>query len=580
MTVVPSRRLVRPTYRLRSRPSAMVALAAALAAASVWLVALTPCAAAQGGASVATAPLLVPGQTVSGNTASDTVISHSLESLPTCTKDEELWTLNLTAGEKVLLKGQNGAPASDFQVQAVPPGVTETALLGDSPIAGVQTGSLSDGLSFAAARSGTWLIALGPACGFEGHDGPYQLAATLTPPTFVAGTGGGNTIATAVALAPGKTFSGNTAADAAISHSLQSLPTCTKDEELWTLNLTAGEKVLLNGQTEAPASDFQVEAVPPGVSEPTLLGVAPVAGVQTGSLSSGLSFAAARSGTWLIAVGPACGFEGHDGPYQLAATVTPPTFVAGTGGGDTIATAPLLGSGQTVSGNTAADAAIPHSLVSVSPCTKDEELWTLSLAAGDKVLLKGQTEAPASDFQIEAIPPGVSEPTLLGVAPIAGVQSASLTNGLSFAAPKSGTWLIVVGPACGFEGHDGPYQLTTSVIPLRPLLSSNTSKLVVFRGSAGVEIGCRTAPCAGEVELTKQIVVKHRKGRRVISHRKTVILASASFSLAAGKSETVHLRLTSTGKRLLAHAARHHLTAKLVIAAQGASTIAKTVIVS
>jgi hypothetical protein len=566
--------------RRATHPRLRIALAAALVAVSAWLLVLAAGAAAQGGTTIGTAPPLTPGQTVSGNSASDSVISHSLESLPTCTQDEELWTLSLTAGEHVLLKGPTASPASDFQVQAVPPGVGETTLLGDSPIAGVQSGSLSNGLSFAAARTGTWLIVVGPACGFEGHDGPYQLAATVTPPTFVAGTGGGNTIASAVALAPGRTTSGNTAADSAISHTLESLPTCTQDEELWTLNLVAGEKVLLNGQTEAPASDFQVQAIPPGTSEPTLLGVAPVAGVQSGSLSNGLSFAAARTGTWLIVVGPACGFEGHDGPYQLAATVTPPTFVAGTGGGNTIATAPLLSSGVTVSGNTAADAAIPHSLAAVSACTKDEELWTLNLTAGDKVLLKGQTEAPASDFQLEAIPPGVSEPTLLGVAPIALAQSASLENGLSFAASKSGTWLIVVGPACGYEGHDGPYQLTTSVIAVRPALSSNTSKVVVSRGVAAVEVGCRTAPCSGEVELTEEIVVRHRKHRRVIRHMKTVILASASFSLPAGKDETIHLQLTSTGRRLVAHAAKHHLTAKLTIVAKGADTVTKTVVVS
>ena len=74
--------------------------------------------------------------------------------------------------------------------------------------------------------------------------------------------------------------------------------------------------------------------------------------------------------------------------------MTPPAFIAGPGGGNTVENAPLLTPGVTVSGNTAADNDISHNLNSDAACTKDEELWTLNLIAGDNVTLKGADEAP------------------------------------------------------------------------------------------------------------------------------------------------------------------------------------------
>jgi hypothetical protein len=405
------------------------------------------------------------GITYSGNSASEPVIGHDLHSDRACTNDEQLWQVELAAGEQVLLRGVTSAPASGFAVEAIPPGVTEAQLLGTAPIPGVESGSLSEGLSFAASHSGTWMIVVGPGCG--GSDGPYQFSAAVTPAGFAPGPGGGATIAAAPALSPGVTVSGNTAADGVIPNDLHSDRACTRDEELWTITLTAGDQVLLRGLTEPPASGFAVEAIPPGVTEPQLLGTAPIAGVASGSLSEGLSFAAARGGMWLVVVGPGCG--GSDGPYQLSATVTAPVFLAGSGGGNTIAAAPLLTPGLTVSGNTAADAVIGHDLHSDRACTLDEELWRLQLLRGDKVALGGRTEPPASGFAVEAIPPGVTEPQLLGTAPLSGVEAGSLSESLAFTASAPGTWLVVVGPGCG--GGDGPYQLSTSLVPILPRIT-------------------------------------------------------------------------------------------------------------
>jgi hypothetical protein len=428
-------------------------------ASSASLLIAPSAALAAGGVTVETAPLLSAGQIVSGNTASDSVISQSLESIPSCVHNEELWTLSLTAGDQVLLQGREAAPASRMDVDALPPGVTDGQLLGTTKITGAQAGNLHEGLSFAAARSGTWLVIVGDDCEY-GAPGPYELTATVTPPVFTAGPGGGTTVETAPLLSPSEIVSGNTASDTVISQSLESIPSCVHDEELWTLSLTAGDQVLLQGREEAPASRMDVEALPPGVTDAQLLGIANIAGAQAGNLHEGLSFAAARSGTWLVIVGDDCEY-GAPGPYQLTATVTPPVFTAGPGGGTTVETAPLISSGQTVSGNTASDAVIAQSLEAGPVCMHDQELWRVNLSAGYHVLLQGREEAPASRFDIEAFPPGATDAQVLGIAKIEGAQDGNLHEGLSFAVARSGTWLLVVGDNCEY-GAPGPYQLTVT----------------------------------------------------------------------------------------------------------------------
>jgi hypothetical protein len=246
-------------------------------------------------------------------------------------------------------------------------------------------------------------------------------------------------------------------------------------------------------------------------------------------------------------------------------------------GGATIATAPALTSGVTVSGNTAADTVISHTLASL-PCVHDEELWTLNLVAGEHVLLKGQLEAPANEFTVEAVPPGISESTLVGTSPISGVSSGSLQSGVSFSASKSGTWLIVVGASCEYGSADGPYQLTAQ--GPRPQVAPKASRLVVHRGRLAVPISCSHATCSGSVDLVGQITYRHRRGHRTVTRRQSVVLAVGTFSLGGGRSETLDLTPTAAGKGLLTHAYQHNITARLTLRAKGGNVSATTVVVT
>jgi hypothetical protein len=80
---------------------------------------------------------------------------------------------------------------------------------------------------------------------------------------------------------------------------------------------------------------------------------------------------------------------------------------------------------------------------------------------------------------------------------------------------------------------------------LAPIVELPASKLVVSGGSVRVPLLCVGATCTGTIELSGQIVVKHRKGRRTISKKQTVLLAKRAYSLAAGSSATIAIRLTA-----------------------------------
>jgi Carboxypeptidase regulatory-like domain len=97
--------------------------------------------------------------------------------------------------------------------------------------------------------------------------------------------------------------------------------------------------------------------------------------------------------------------------------------------------------------------------------------------------------------------------------------------------------------------------LTSPPVPKLKFASSST-KLSVSHGSVVVAIACMEAACRGAGELTVQVPVGRGRGKH--AHKETFIVAKGSFSLAAGKTGTIVLRLTKSGKALLAAVSKHH----------------------
>ena len=92
-----------------------------------------------------------------------------------------------------------------------------------------------------------------------------------------------------------------------------------------------------------------------------------------------------------------------------------------------------------------------------------------------------------------------------------------------------------------------------------------------------VKLVCSGAPCHGFVELTTQVVGRHREGARVVFGPETLILAKGSFSLAVGKSASIALHLTPVGRKRLAHAEPHPLAAEFLISLTSGEASAKPV---
>jgi hypothetical protein len=116
--------------------------------------------------------------------------------------------------------------------------------------------------------------------------------------------------------------------------------------------------------------------------------------------------------------------------------------------------------------------------------------------------------------------------------------------------------------------------------PPKPVITLLSTKTLVAGGSARVPIACANATCAGKIELTEQTVVRHRRGRRTIVVRKTLILARGSYALAAGHSATITVRMTAAGKRALSRAGHRRLSAKLVASVSGGLTLRGAVLLS
>jgi hypothetical protein len=130
--------------------------------------------------------------------------------------------------------------------------------------------------------------------------------------------------------------------------------------------------------------------------------------------------------------------------------------------------------------------------------------------------------------------------------------------------------------ATNYAGHASAKSNPLAVT--LPAVTVSNAKIVVSGGSARVPIACANAACAGTIELTGQIAVKG-KGKKK-AKKKTVVLGKGSYSLAAGKSATIVVRLAAAGKSALATAKGHKLSGKAGVTVTGGVTVTKPVVLS
>jgi hypothetical protein len=113
-----------------------------------------------------------------------------------------------------------------------------------------------------------------------------------------------------------------------------------------------------------------------------------------------------------------------------------------------------------------------------------------------------------------------------------------------------------------------------------PELTLGPSKLQAIAGVAHVLISCATSTCTGSIELTEQITVKLHKDGKTTTAKQTLVLGKGSYSVSAGHSATVSIRLTAAAVKDLAEARHHRLSLELVATLAQGSGVHKSVLLS
>lgn len=185
--------------------------------------------------------------------------------------------------------------------------------------------------------------------------------------------------------------------------------------------------------------------------------------------------------------------------------------------------------------------------------------------------------ATGTSYQVQGLDQGHTLTCQVTASSSAGEKSAS-SAGVAIPAPPGFASTTAPGgptqqPASGSAGPAGPAGPVGGALKV---VATLTSKILISNGTASVKVECGDAPCRGSLELAVQVALRRSKGHRSGSHV-TVVLARGSFAFARGGSGVVVLTLTADGRKRLAHAKRHPLSAKLILSTDGVLAAARSV---
>jgi hypothetical protein len=121
--------------------------------------------------------------------------------------------------------------------------------------------------------------------------------------------------------------------------------------------------------------------------------------------------------------------------------------------------------------------------------------------------------------------------------------------------------------------------VTTPVAtPARTPTVKIESTSIKLQGNSGkVKLACSTAACAGKIEIVKTVREKVKKGKKTVKETKTLVLASGSYRLAAGKTESFVIKVTTIGRKDLRPSAAKPLHETLLAAVTDGRTERRTV---
>jgi hypothetical protein len=220
---------------------------------------------------------------------------------------------------------------------------------------------------------------------------------------------------------------------------------------------------------------------------------------------------------------------------------------------------------------TGIDAALQH--VSTLPVNTTLPVLSGTPAVGSTLLCANGlwTGIPAPTFSQQWLRDGLPITGALGSSYVVGEADAGHSVSCQVTATNIKGHRSATSAAIGIPAPPPPPP------PPAPQVVVIGSKLSVSGKATKVHLACTRAACAGSVELTISVVVKHRKGKKTVSRRETLVLAKGSYSIAAGASANVTLRLTATGQKQLAHAKHSPVSAEVRVTVAGGSTANKSV---
>ena len=152
----------------------------------------------------------------------------------------------------------------------------------------------------------------------------------------------------------------------------------------------------------------------------------------------------------------------------------------------------------------------------------------------------------------------------------AGLTLDSQTGVISGTPTGSGTSTFTIQTTgTGSPVPTATQSLSLTVAAVPPVVRVLGHSGRVRSDRLGVKLGCSRERCSGTVKLDARelVVVKHGK-KRVRKHR-TVMIGSARYSLSAGATKVVKVKLNGAGRSALAKAKRHHVAITIVATVNG-----------
>jgi large repetitive protein len=165
------------------------------------------------------------------------------------------------------------------------------------------------------------------------------------------------------------------------------------------------------------------------------------------------------------------------------------------------------------------------------------------------------------------------------------IVAGSLPNGLNMSSSGtiSGTPTAPATSSFTVKDTDADAVSATAVVSLSvlaPAIGVGHSKLKFKHSKAVVVLSCDTAACSGKVEITRTTHVKVKKHHKTKRETKTIVLASGSYSLAAGATGEVAITLSAAGHHYLRAIAKHASNEPVTVTVLGGASKTTTLKVS